>query len=134
MTRSKAVRSPAADRLPAIVQRIVTAADGRQARDLVVLDLRAAHGFADFFVICSGVNARQIQAIADAIEASLKEAGVRPDHVEGYERAEWILLDYFDVIVHVFAPATREFYELERLWGGAERIDVPSAASDDARG
>lgn len=128
MTRRKVARSVDTDQPPRIIQDIISAADGRQAQDLVVLDLRSAHGFADYFVVCSGTNSRQIQAIADAIDASLKASGVRPNHVEGYERAEWILIDYFDVIVHIFNPVTRDFYALERLWGGAERLDVSQAA------
>jgi ribosome-associated protein len=90
----------------------------------VVLDLRKAAGFTDFFVIASGANARQVRAIADAVLESLAAAGVKPAHVEGYDRSEWILLDYFDFIVHVFAPETRAFYGLERLWGSADRLEV----------
>jgi ribosome-associated protein len=85
--------------------------------------LRKAAGFTDFFVICSGTNPRQIRAIADAITEALGAEGVKPAHVEGYGRSEWILLDYFDFIVHIFAPETRVFYDLERLWGDAERIE-----------
>jgi ribosome-associated protein len=102
----------------------VRAAEEKQAMDLVVLDLRKAAGFTDYFVICSGGNARQVHAIADRVIAALAALGVKPAHVEGGDRAEWILLDYFDFIVHVFAPDTRAFYALERLWGNAERIDV----------
>ena len=69
---------------------------------------------------------RQVQAIADAIEEALRKKGVRPALVEGYSRGEWVLLDYFDFIVHVFLPATRDFYALERLWGDAERVEVPA--------
>ena len=89
-----------------------------------MLDLRKAAGFTDFFVICSGTNARQVRAIADAVMEALADDGVKPAHVEGYDRSEWILLDYFDFIVHVFAPETRAFYGLERLWGNAERIEI----------
>jgi ribosome-associated protein len=92
--------------------------------DLVVLDLRKAAGFTDFFLICSGTNTRQVRAIADAVTDTLAREGARPAHVEGYDRSEWILLDYFDFIVHVFAPETRVFYGLERLWGNADRIEV----------
>jgi ribosome-associated protein len=109
--------------LPMQVERAVRAAEDKKANDLVVLDLRKAAGFTDFFLICSGTNPRQIRAIADAIMESLAEQGARPAHVEGYDRSEWILLDYFDFIVHVFAPETRQFYGLERLWGSAERIE-----------
>jgi ribosome-associated protein len=84
--------------------------------------LRPAQGFADFFLICSGQNIRQIKAIADAIQAAID---ARPAHVEGYDGGGWILLDYFDFIVHIFSPETRAFYDLERLWGSAERIDIP---------
>ena len=77
-------------------------------------------------MIASGTNVRQVRAIADAVMEALAADGVKPAHVEGYDRSEWILLDYFDFIVHVFAPETRMFYGLERLWGNAERIEVVS--------
>ena len=89
-----------------------------------MLDLRNTPAFTDFFVLCSGLNQRQVKAIADAVEEALRAAKVRPAHVEGYDRAEWILMDFFTFIVHVFTPQTREFYSLERLWGDAERIEV----------
>jgi ribosome-associated protein len=113
----------------AVVERAVQAARDKKAVDLVVLDLRPLASFADFFVICSGQNTRQVQAIADAVEDALRKEQVRPAHVEGFDRAEWVLLDYFDVIVHVFSAGKREFYSLERLWGSAERV-VPG---DEAR-
>jgi ribosome-associated protein len=75
-------------------------------------------------LICTGANPRQVHAIADAIEQALKAKQVRPAHLEGYQRAEWILVDYFDFIVHVFSPSARSFYGLERLWGNATRIDL----------
>ena len=109
--------------LPAQVERAIRAAEDKKAIELVVLDLRKAAGFTDFFVICSGTNPRQIRAIADATVEALADDGVKPAHVEGYDRSEWILLDYFDFIVHIFAPETRLFYGLERLWGSAERIE-----------
>jgi ribosome-associated protein len=115
-----------ATRLPAQIDRAVGAAEDKKALDLVVLDLRKAAGFTDFFVIASGANVRQVRAIADAVMESLAADGVKPAHVEGYDRSEWILLDYFDFVVHVFAPETRMFYGLERLWGSAERIEVVS--------
>lgn len=111
-------------RFPKQIERAVGAADDKKATDLVVLDLRKAAGFTDFFVICSGTNPRQIRAIADAVVQALAEEGVKPAHVEGYDRSEWVLLDYFDFIVHIFAPETRMFYGLERLWGSAERIEI----------
>lgn len=124
---AKAERRRKAARLPAQVAAAIAAAEDKQGRDLVVLDLRSAAGFTDFFVICSGTNPRQIRAIADAVMETLAESGAKPAHVEGYERAEWVLIDYFDFIVHVFAPETRLFYGLERLWGNAERIEPEPA-------
>jgi ribosome-associated protein len=112
-----------ATRLPKQIDLAVAAAADKKALDLVVLDLRKAAGFTDYFVICSGSNARQIRAIADGIMAALAEEGAKPAHVEGYDRSEWILIDYFDFIVHVFARETRMFYGLERLWGSAERVE-----------
>jgi ribosome-associated protein len=109
--------------MPREIELAVAAAQDKKASDLLVLDLRKAAGFTDYFVICSGGNPRQVRAIAEHVEAVLAEAGVRPSHVEGAERSEWILLDYFDFIVHVFAPETRAFYGLERLWGSADRIE-----------
>jgi ribosome-associated protein len=89
----------------------------------VVLDLRKTGGFTDYFVICSAGNPRQIRAIADNVLETLAAEGVKPAHVEGYDRSEWVLLDYFDFVVHIFAQETRMFYGLERLWGNAERVD-----------
>jgi len=114
-------------RLPAQVERAVRAAEDKKAVDLAVLDLRKAAGFTDYFVIASGTNPRQVRAIADSVMESLSADGVKPAHVEGYDRAEWILLDFFDFIVHVFAPETRMFYGLERLWGSAERVELSPA-------
>jgi ribosome-associated protein len=113
--------------LPAQIDRAVRAAEDKKAVDLTVLDLRKAAGFTDYFLICSGINPRQIRAIADAVIETLKADGISPAHVEGYDRSEWVLLDYFDFVVHVFAPETRMFYGLERLWGSAERVEVPAA-------
>jgi ribosome-associated protein len=122
MAKTEKHRKPT--RLPAQIDRAIEAAGDKQAVDLVVLDLRKAAGFTDFFVIASGTNVRQVRAIADAVMETLAADGAKPAHVEGYDRSEWILIDYFDFIVHVFAPETRAFYGLERLWGNAERIDV----------
>lgn len=100
----------------------VRAAQSKKAFDVVVLDLRKAGSFTDYFVICSGKSGRQIQAIADAVKDTLKtELGERPLLAEGIDKSEWILLDYFDFIVHVFSVECRAFYGLERLWGNAER-------------
>ena len=120
--RSRKTRK--ATRLPKQIELAVRAAEDKKAENITVLDLRDAHGFTDFFVICSGNNARQIHAIADAVTDALADAGAKPAHVEGYDRSEWVLVDYFDFIVHVFSPDTRAFYGLERLWGTAERVDI----------
>jgi ribosome-associated protein len=117
-------RKRSSKKFPAQVQRAIEAAQDRKAVDVVVLDLRPADGFTDYFVIMTGANTRQIQAISDAIQDALGSTGVKPAHVEGGDRAGWILLDYFDFIVHIFSPDSRAFYALERLWGSAERIDV----------
>lgn len=111
-------------KLPAEVSKAVRAALDKKAADVVVLDLRSTSAFTDFFVLCSGTSQRQVKAIADAVEEALRAARVRPAHVEGYDRADWILMDFFTFIVHVFTPQTRTFYALERLWGDAERIEV----------
>jgi ribosome-associated protein len=104
----------------------ITAAQEKKAFDLVVLDLRKAGGFTDYFVICTGNNPRQISAIADSIRETLKkDLGERPTLAEGVDRSEWILLDYFNFVVHVFSRECRSFYGLERLWGNAERIEFP---------
>jgi len=115
-------------RVPSQIARAVGAAEDKKAVDLVVLDLRKAAGFTDYFVICSGTNTRQVRAIADSVMERLAGDGAKPAHVEGYDRSEWVLLDYFDFIVHVFAPETRLFYGLERLWGNAERVELPAGA------
>jgi ribosome-associated protein len=118
-------RRRTAVRFPKQVEVAIRAAEDKKAHDITVLDLKNASGFTDYFVICSGANARQIHAIADSVIEALGGEGSRPAHVEGYDRSEWVLVDYFDFIVHVFSPETRAFYGLERLWGNAERVDVP---------
>jgi ribosome-associated protein len=118
--------------LPAELQDAVRAAFSKKASHVVVLDLREGDAFTDFFLICTGQNARQVKAIVDAVEEVLRKTARKPSHVEGYGGSDWVLLDYFDFIVHVFTPETREFYALERLWGSAERIaidDEPPASA-----
>ncbi len=115
--------------LPADLARAAQAAFGKKATDVVVLDLRKVPSFTDYFFICTGQNRRQVKAVADAVEMTLGKAGVKPAHVEGHERSDWILLDYFDFVVHVFTAEQRRFYSLERLWGSAARIDVPDVAA-----
>ena len=124
-TRRKPART-----LPKPVSGAVKAALDRKAADVVVLDLRNAGGFTDYFVICTGANPRQIQAIADAVEDTLRTSyGERPALVEGVEKSEWVLLDYFNFVVHVFSRECRSFYGLERLWGSAERHEISDEES-----
>ena len=113
-------------RLPKAVTLAIRTAHDKKASDVVVLDLRKAGGFTDFFVICTGNNPRQIAAIADGVRETLKnDLGERPTLAEGVDRSEWVLLDYFNFVVHVFSRECRSFYALERLWGNAERIEFP---------
>ena len=103
----------------------VRAAQAKKAQDIVVLDLREITSLADHFIICTGTNVRQNQAIADEIHLKVKEGGRLPISIEGYNNAEWVLMDYGDYIVHVFLEKTRSFYDLERLWRHAKRVEVP---------
>lgn len=104
----------------------VEATRDKKALDIVVLDLRGLASFTDYFLIVTGGSHRQLETIADEIEEKLKEAKRRPSHVEGYPRGEWILMDYVDFVVHIFTPASRSYYNLERLWGDAKRLAVAS--------
>jgi ribosome-associated protein len=122
---TRAAKAKAAPRLPKTIQVAIDAARDKKATDIVVLDLRKAGAFTDFFVICSGANPRQVQAIADSVEEQLKAHKQRPSLVEGHARAEWVLLDYFDYVIHVFSTHARDFYGLDRLWGSAARIELP---------
>ncbi|MFB3777015.1 MAG: ribosome silencing factor [Bryobacteraceae bacterium] len=105
----------------------VRAAESKKAVDILVLDLREVTSFTDYFVICSGSNSRQIQAISDEIGQQLKQQGVLPRSVEGYDNAEWILADYGDFIVHIFSERARAYYDLERLWRQARTVEVAPA-------
>ena len=115
-------------RVPAAILAVVEAMRDKKADDVVALDLRKADAFTDFFLVATGQNRRQVQAIADGVEAALKAKKLRPLHVEGYEHGDWVLLDYFDFVVHVFSPSARGFYGLERLWGNAEILSLPEPA------
>ena len=115
-------------RLPKAISVAIEAAQDRKASGVVVLDMKKADAFTDYFVICSASNPRQVQAIADAVEEALKGQKQRPSLVEGYARAEWILLDYFDFVIHVFSKHARDFYGLDRLWGSAKRTEFPDVA------
>lgn len=119
-------RHPSIAGLDAQMSLALQAASDKKAFDVVALDLREVANFTDCFLIASGANARQAQAIADAIEERLKMAGMRPARIEGYRTAEWILLDYGDFIFHVFEDKARRFYDLERLWRDARFVELPS--------
>lgn len=102
------------------VRDAVHAALDKKAQDLRVLNLGPISDFTDYFLICSGASERQVQAIAEAIQEALRKSGSRPIHVEGQRAGNWVLLDYGDLVAHVFQPEPREFYGLEKLWSDAE--------------
>ena len=110
---------------PKLAREAAELALSKKAEDVVILDLRELSTVTDFFVICSGSSDTHVKAISDAIEDGLEAKGARKWHIEGYTHKRWVLLDYVDVVVHVFHQKTREFYLLERLWGDAkiERVD-----------
>ena len=119
--RHRAPSRPAALRL---LRAAAAAATAKKAIAPVALDLRALAGVADYFLICSGASEVQVKAIAEAVEEKLDEHGARPWHVEGLSGRRWVLLDYVEVVVHVFHEKTREYYLLERLWGDARKVDL----------
>jgi ribosome-associated protein len=104
------------------VREAVAAAEDRKAVELRVLHLEKVSDFTDYFLICSGTSERQVQAIADSVQERMREERVRPLHVEGYSRGQWVLLDYGDFVVHIFQEEPRRFYSLERLWGDAPDV------------
>ena len=108
------------------VQTAIKSAAEKKAFDIVALDLREIASFTEYFVIVSGGNQRQAQAISDEIEEQLRKDGVKPVRIEGFQTAEWILLDFGDFVVHVFDKDARGFYDLERLWRDAGRVAIPS--------
>jgi len=109
---------------PQLLRAAAEAAASKKATDLVGLDLSGLDGVADFFLICSASSEPQVRAIAEAVEDQLRAIGARPWHVEGREGRRWVLLDYVDLVVHVFHEKTREYYLLERLWGDARSVDL----------
>ena len=112
------------DELKQQVSEAILACQDKQADNVAILELEKDSGaFTDYFVMCSGANPRQIQAIADAVDERLEALGLRVTHSEGYKQAEWVLLDYVDFVVHVFSEKARQFYDLERLWKSAKRLE-----------
>ena len=115
------------------VARAVKAIEAKKGEDVVILEMdRNSGAFTDYFVVCSGTNPRQIQAIADDVQKQLAEAGQRPNSIEGYNQAEWVLLDYVHFVLHVFSERARKFYDLERLWKSARHLTAADLAKKPA--
>ncbi len=109
-------------------------AAGKKASDLVIMDVSALTTIADYFVLCNGRSDRQVQSIAQTIEEGMAKIGVRPLSLEGYQRGQWVLIDLNDVVVHVFYEPVREFYDLDRLWADAPKVEPPSGPSPAGQG
>jgi ribosome-associated protein len=117
------------------VAEAISACQDKKADEITILELEKGSGaFTDYFVVCNGSNPRQIQAIADEVELRLKKAGMRPTNIEGYKQAEWVLIDYFDFVVHVFSEKSRRFYDLERLWKSAKKLEPAELLSRAVKG
>jgi len=111
------------------VSEAIAACRDKKADELSVLELEQGSGaFTDYFVVCSGTNPRQIQAISDEVELRLKRAGLYPNNIEGYRQADWVLLDYVDFVVHIFSETARKYYDLERLWKSARKLEPAELA------
>src|SRR6201996_7966533 len=105
------------------VARVVKAIESKKGEDIVILEMDKNSGaFTDYFIVCSGTNPRQLQAIADEVQKQMQEIGDRPASVEGYNQAEWVLVDYVDFVLHIFSERARKFYDLERLWKSAKKL------------
>src|SRR3954453_12744489 len=113
------------NQLKSQVTEAISACNEKKAEELTILELEKNSGaFTDYFVICNGTNPRQIQAISDEVELRLKRNGVYPNNIEGHRQAEWILIDYLDFVVHIFSGSARKYYDLERLWKSAKKIEL----------
>lgn len=112
------------DKVPPALERAIELALERKAREVVLLDLRPVSDATDFFLIMSGTSDVHVRSIAEHVAEELKSEGARADHVEGLRGGHWVLLDYIDYVIHVFHPAARDFYQLERLWGDAPQYPV----------
>lgn len=117
-------RAPSRSDAVALLRAAAGAAAAKKARDLVALDLRDLDGVCDYFLLCSGSSETQVKAIAEAVEDRLRAIGHKPWHIEGREGRRWVLLDYVEIVVHVFHHKTREYYMLDRLWGDARSVDL----------
>ena len=106
------------------ISEAIGAIQDKKAEEVTILEMDKSSGaFTDYFVICSGTNPRQIQAISDEVELRLKRRGVYPHNIEGHKQAEWVLLDYVDFVVHIFSESARKYYDLERLWRSAKKLE-----------
>lgn len=115
------------------VARAVNAVESKKGENIVILEMdRNSGAFTDYFILCTGTNPRQIQAISDEIDQQLAQVGVRPNSLEGYNQAEWVLLDYVDFVIHIFSERSRKFYDLERLWKSARRLRAADLAKKPA--
>lgn len=109
---------------------VLAAAESKKADNVTVLELpKESSAFTDFFIVCSGANQRQVQAIADEVDERLSKAGFEPNHREGYQLGEWILLDYVHFVVHIFNENARKYYDLERLWKSAKKVEPADVAA-----
>ena len=116
------------------ISEAIAACLDKKAEDLSLLELEQGSGaFTDYFVICSGTNPRQVQAISDEVELRLKRASVYPNSIEGYKQAEWVLIDYVDFVVHIFSESARRYYDLERLWKSAKKVEPKDLAAKPRR-
>ena len=107
------------------IREAIAACQDKKAESVTILEMeKDSNAFTDYFLICSGVNPRQVQAIADEVEERLEKSGQRVTHKEGYSQAEWVLLDYVDFVVHIFSERARQYYDLERLWKTAKRLET----------
>ena len=119
--------------LPRHILQAVEAVRAKKADDVVLLDMREAASFTDYFMLCTSYSRPQSQAIADEVEIKLKECGRMPAGMEGAGQGEWVLLDYLDFVVHIFQEKARGFYDLERLWRNARRVELTDEAVPDRR-
>ncbi len=113
--------------------RVAEAADDRRAEDLTILDMRGLTSICDYFVICSGRSRLHVNAIAEEVDDQMGKLGIEPQHIEGIPDSTWVILDYLDVVLHIFDPQARSFYNLERLWGDAARVGVPAREGSSAQ-
>jgi ribosome-associated protein len=116
------------------VAEAISACREKKAEEITVLELEEGSGaFTDYFILCNGTNPRQVQAISDEVEEHLERNGLRATHIEGYKQAEWVLLDYVDFVVHIFSERARRYYDLERLWKSAKRLEPTGLAGGAVR-